>query len=119
LIEGGKEEIGTWNKTAQLVGHEDLGLETNLIEEYRFEKTHWISRPVWFWDKLRECEDIIEVSEPWETVIPDWVFCEDTSCFHKQEDCKEFFADVASPFTRRFVKNFKGVDYQPRVRFSL
>ena len=119
LIKGDEGEISTWNKTAQLVRHEDLELDINSIEEYKFEKAHWISRPVWFWDKLRECEDIIEVSEPWETVIPDWVFCEDTSCFHKQEACKEFYADVASPFTRRFVKNFKGVDYQPRVRFSL
>lgn len=127
LIKGDKENIETWNKTAQLVGHEDLGLDTNLIENYRFgkseksqsDKSYWMSRPVWFWDKLRECEDIKEVTEPWLTVIPDWVFCEDTSCFHKQTDCKEFLADIASPFTRRYVKNFDGVDYQPRVRFSL
>ena len=119
LITGDKEKIGTWNKTAQLVGHEELGLDTTLIEDYRFENPHWISRPAWLWDKLCECEDIKEVSEPWLTVKPDWVFCEDTSCFHKQTDCKEFIADIASPFTRRFVKNFVGVDYHPRVRFSL
>ena len=122
LITGDKEKIETWNKTAQLVGHEELGLDTNLIECYRFgrfDKAHWISRPVWFWDKLCECEGIKEVSEPWLTVKPDWVFCEDTSCFHEQTGCKEFLADIASPFTRRFVKNFDGVDYQPRVRFSL
>ena len=122
LITGDKEKIETWNKTAQLVGHKQLGLDTNLIECYRFgrfDKVHWISRPVWFWDKLCECEDIKEVSEPWLTVKPDWVFCEDTSCFHEQTGCKEFLADIASPFTRRFVKNFDGVDYQPRVRFSL
>ena len=130
LIKGDKENIKNieiWNKTAQLAGHEDLGLNTNLIENYRFgksdksqsDKSHWMSRPVWFWDKLRECEAIKEVTEPWLTIIPDWVFCEDTSCFHKQTDCKEFLADIASPFTRRYVKNFDGVDYQPRVRFSL
>ena len=119
LLTGDKEKIETWNKTARLVGHEDLGLDTDLIEEYRFGNAHWISRPVWFWDKLRGCEDIIEVSEPWETIIPGWVFCEDTSCFHMQEDCKEFFANVASPFTRRSVKICDEVDYQPRVRFSL
>ena len=119
LITGDKGKIGTWNKTVQLVEHEELGLDTNLIEDYRFENAHWISRPVWFWDKLCECEDIIEVSEPWLTVKPNWVFCEDTSCFHEQVECKEFLADIASPFTRRLVKNFDGVDYQPRVRFSL
>ena len=120
LITGNKKEIGTWNKTAQLVDFSKLEMmNTDLIEPYRFQKSYWISRPVWFWDKLCEYEFIEEVSEPWLTVKPDWVFCEDTSCFHKQKVCKEFLADIASPFTRRFVKNFKKVDYQPRVRFSL
>ena len=120
LITDGEEKIGTWNKTAQLVDFSKLEMmNTNLIEPYRFQKSYWISRPVWFWDKLCECEGIKEVSEPWLTVKPDWVFCEDTSCFHEQMDCKEFLADIASPFTRRLVKKFNGVDYQPRVRFSL
>ena len=120
LIVGDREQIETWNETAQLVDFSKLEkMNTNLIEPYRFENSYWISRPVWFWDKLRECEDIKEVSEPWLTLIPDWVFCEDTSCFHNQTDCKEFFADIASPFARRFVRNFNAVDYQPRVRFSL
>ena len=125
LIAGDKEIIETWNKIAQLVRHEELkelGLDVDLIECYRFgrsDKAHWISRPVWFWDKLCEYEDIKEVLEPWLTREFDWVFCEDTSCFHKETDCREFIADVASPFTLRFVKNCDGVDYQPRVRFSL
>ena len=119
LITGDKEKIETWNNTAQLIEHDKLGLVTDLIETYRFKKAHWISRPVWFWDKLCEDESIAEVSEPWLTVKPDWVFCEDTSSFHKATESKEFFADIASPFTRRFVKNFGEVDYQPRVRFSL
>lgn len=119
LITGDKEKIGTWNEIAQLIDFSKLGMNTDLIEPFRFQKSYWVSRPVWFWDELCECEDIQEVSEPWLTVRPNWVFCEDTSCFHKQEDCKEFLADIASPFTRRFVKNISGVDYQPRVRFSL
>ena len=121
LITGEKEKIETWNKTAQLVGHEQLGLDTNLIERYRFEKAHWISRPVWFWDKLRECEDIKEVTEPWLTVSPNWVFCEDASHFYNHENCREFLADTTSPFTQRFVRYFNEdeVDYRPRARFSL
>lgn len=122
LITGDKKKIGTWNETAQLVDFSKLEImNTDLIEPYRFKKSYWISRPVWFWDKLCEYEDIKEVSEPWLTVKPDWVFCEDTSCFYnpKQKDCKEFLADIASPFARRFVRNFKKIDYQPKVRFSL
>ena len=120
LIIGDKEKIETWNETAQLVDFSKLEkMNTNLIEPYRFENSYWVSRPVWFWDELCECEDIKEVAEPWLTEKPDWVFCEDASYFHNQADCKEFLADIASPFTRRFVKNFDGVDYQPRVRFYL
>ena len=121
LITGDKKEIETWNKTAQLVEHSKLGLDTGLIEPYRFQKDHWVSRPVWFWDKLRECERIREIIEPWLTVKPNWVFCEDASYFYNRENCKEFLADTASPFTQRFVKHFHEdeVDYRPRVRFSL
>ena len=44
---------------------------------------------------------------------------EDASRFYHRENCKEFLADTASPFTRRFVTYFDEVDYRPRVRFSL
>ena len=119
LIEGDKEEIGTWNSIAQLVKPDKLGLKTELIEPYKFDKEHWVSRPVWFWDKLRECERIREIIEPWLTVKPGWVFCEDTSYFEYRENCEEFLAETASPFTRRFVKKVDDVDYRPRVRFSM
>ena len=119
LIDGDRKKIGTWNKTAQLVGHYALGLNTESIEPYRFTKDHWISRPVWFWDELREHGQIKEITEPWLTAKPDWVFCEDASQFYKRNACREFLADTSSPFTRRFAKGFNNVDYRPRVRFSL
>ena len=121
LITGDKEKIETWNETARLVNYDNLGLDTDPIEPYRFRKAHWISRPVWFWDKLRECEDIKEVTEPWLTVSPNWVFCENASQFYNRENCREFLADTTSPFTQRFVKYFNDdeVDYRPRARFSM
>ena len=119
LIDGDRKKIGTWNKTAQLVGHYELGLNSESIEPYRFKKDHWISRPVWFWDKLREHGQIKELTEPWLTAKPDWVFCEDASRFYKRNGCREFLAETSSPFVRRFAKGFPNVDYQPRVRFSL
>ena len=121
LINGDEDKIETWNKTARLLDYTNLGLDTDPIEPYRFKKDYWISRPVWFWDKLRECEDIKEVTEPWLTVTPNWVFCEDASGFYDHENCREFLADTTSPFTQRFVKYFREdeVDYRPRARFSL
>ena len=121
LINGDEDKIETWNETVLLADYTNLGLDTDPIEPYRFKKDYWISRSVWFWDKLRECEDIKEVTEPWLTATPDWVFCEDASRFYNREDCREFLADTTSPFTQRFVRYFteNEVDYRPRARFSL
>ena len=124
LLEDGNKKIGTWNKTAQLVDHHKLGLDTDLIEPYRFKNDYWISRPVWFWSELRECENIPEVVDPWLTDKPNWVFCEDASRFHDQKSCQEFLAHTTPPFTRRFVKHFKRVNnkivrYEPEVQFWL
>lgn len=119
LITGDRKQIETWNQTANLVEYSKLGLRTNLIEPYRFEKDYWISRPVWFWSKLRECDIIKEIREPWGTEIPNWVFCEDASRFYERRNCKEFLADTVSPFTRRFAKGFEKVDYRPKFRFAL
>ena len=119
LITDAEKKIKAWNSAAQLVDYRELGLNTDLIECYRFKKDYWISRPVWFWDKLRECEKIKEVTEPWVTIKPNWVFCEDASRFYYQKDCIEFLADTVSPFTRRCIYGFKDVDYRPRVRLSM
>ena len=119
LIADDEKKINVWNRTAQLVDYRELGLNTDLIEPYRFKKDYWVSRPVWFWDKLRECESIQEIKEPWLTVKPSWVFCEDASRFYNRKDCQEFLADTASSFTRRYVKDFRRVDYRPKVRFWL
>ena len=119
LIDNVEKKIKAWNSTTQLVDYRELGLDIDLIECCRFKKDYWISRPVWFWAKLRECEHIKEVSEPWLTVKPNWSFCEDASRFYNQNACREFLADTVSPFTRRCIKGFKNVDYRPRVRLAL
>jgi hypothetical protein len=120
LVDSDKKEktIKTSNRTTKLKSYTELGLKTDTIERFRLKKEFWLSRPVWFWDGLRDCEDILEVKEPWETVRPNWVFCEDVSKFCK-DDYQEFVAQVESPFARRFVKELDGIKYQPRVRFSL
>lgn len=118
LMTGDVTDIETWNKTARLVSHEELGLSER-IEPFRLKKDHWLSRPVWFWDELRECEDIVEVKEPWKFERPNWVFCEDASRFHERNECREFVADVESPYARRFVRDLDDVEYRPVVRFSL
>jgi len=109
--------IEIWNATARRMRYDELGL-SEIIEPSRFKKDHWLSRPVWFWDELRECEDILEVREPWKVKRPNWVFCEDASQFY-EKGYREFVADTESPFSRRFVRMFEGVKYRPIPRFAL
>lgn len=116
LLEGEIPNIGTWNRTTHLCGLDGLGLNHNKIEAYRFKKDFWLSRPAWFWEKLSEYQEIKEVSEPWERKETSFVFCEDTSSFHKQKECTEFHAELESPFRRRFVYRVEGINYEPAVQ---
>jgi len=111
-----ESETETWNRTTGLVGLDKLSLDHTNIKEYGFKKDHWLSRPTWFWQKLSENQSIKEVSEPWERKKTKFVFCEDTSSFHKQNECTEFYAELASPFRRRFVYRVNGINYQPAVQ---
>ncbi len=119
LLKGDVNDIKAWNKVAQLTNHEELGMQVNVIDQFRLKKKYWLSRPVWFWQDLRESADIVEVTEPWKAMKPDWVFCEDSSCFYGREFCREFVVHTESPFARRYAKYFDDIDYQPMVRFSL
>jgi hypothetical protein len=116
LLDGDLETIDVWNETACLTC-KSLPLHTEVIESYRFEKRHWISRPVWYWEGLEQCNEILEVKEPWNVKMPSWVFCEDASRFCKEG--QEFVANVESPFARRYVKRFPKLKYGPLVRFSM
>jgi hypothetical protein len=117
LLVGDPSKTETWNRTTGLVGLDRLSLDHTNIKEYGFKKDYWLSRPTWFWQKLSENQSIKEVSEPWERKKTKFVFCEDTSSFHKQKECTEFYAELASPFRRRFVRRVNGINYEPAVQF--
>lgn len=119
LLKGDIGQIETWNKSAILAEVDALGLKSDVIEDSRLSKSHWISRPVWFWDKIRELETIDEVREPWKIVFPNWAFCEDISKFEAKECTSEFVAEVGSPYSRRFLKKIEGFQYNPLYRLSL
>lgn len=117
LLAGDVRHIESWNATARLVPHHPTVL-SDAIERFRLSKSHWLSRPVWLWGELRECEEILEVREPWKVKSPGWAFCEDASRFFKG-GYGEFVAEGDSPFSRRFVRRYRGIDYRPAYRFSI
>lgn len=118
LLKKDHSEIASWNETTRFASFRELPLDHKMIEEFRFKKDFWVSRPVWFWGKTTSSQRITEVREPWKRETLKFLFCEDSSSFEKQKNCREFTADVDSPYTQRFIhaKMFEGVDYRPRVR---
>ncbi len=90
-----------------------------IIEPSRFLRKDWLSRPVWFWNDLRDNEIIDEVKNSFSTHRLEHVFCEDTSKFESKGIATEFVADLNSPYARRFVKRIDTIQYTPLVRFSL
>jgi hypothetical protein len=108
--------LQSWNQCAKFSQYKDLNIDYKRIDKFRFSKSHWFSRPVWLWRKLAEFAGIEEVAQPLEKEHTDFRFCEDASRFYQKRVCKEFIADVDSPYNRRFVRRFRNVEYQPRVR---
>ena len=112
-------DIEYWNRIATLSEPDIKGLSSS-INRYLFNKSNWLSRPVWFWNDLINSEEIKEVRDPWSTPNPGFVFCEDISKFMPIDDVRSFVADLESPFVRRYVKHLEPpLTYTPIVRFSL
>ena len=120
LLELDHTKVENWNKTTKFEPFDKLGLDFEIINQFRFTKDYWLSRPVWFSSQLSDCQDIKEVQEPWEREEIDFVFCEDSSSFYKKDECRTFIAKMESPYDRRFVRNFhNGVEYSPIKRLNL
>jgi hypothetical protein len=119
LVRGSRDDIGVWNSTAKRHVTEAPNFDMKALEPYRLKKSHWLPRPVWFWRDVINCNNIKDVKEPWNIVEPEWVFCEDTSTFHPEEQCRPFKAEVVSPFASRYVRDIEGVNYFPKQRFAL
>jgi hypothetical protein len=112
------KNIKVLNSTASFLEPNKLGI-SSVIQPFRFSKTNWVSRPVWFWNDIRDNESIDEVKNPFTTSYIDQVFCEDASKFFAKSEAREFVADLDSPYSRRHVKYLQKIHYTPLVRFSL
>jgi hypothetical protein len=116
-----------FDRFARIADSKTLGLE-NRLQQFAFEKAHWLSRPSWYWPEVTLANWIEEVRNPWGTPIHDAFFCEDVSCFARIEDTREFRIRIPSSYeTRRCIRQdskkaapwkeeLPSVDYQPIVR---
>jgi len=135
LLRGDTDKVATWNMSASLFPPKSLWSEKAQLRQktagHALPEENWLSRAAWFWGEVRKIEDIEEVRNPWSSERSDFVFCEDVSRFHPQREVREFVADLASPFVRRYVidtnacsnrklaEALREVNYRPKVRFSI
>jgi hypothetical protein len=119
LLVGDQRGLETFNATVRFDPPEELRLDLRKLNKFQFPAAHWCSRPAWFWEELRKSEEILEVRDPWSREDVNWEFCEDGSSFFPRSECRPFEAELPSSDTRRFIRSFEGVDYEPQVRFAL
>ena len=81
LILGQCDDIETWNQLCNPVEQSIDDLLNERLKQYKFKKSHWLWRPVWYWPDINRDEGIEEVKNPWTVKEIDWVFCEDISRF--------------------------------------
>ena len=112
--EEGRERADSWNSCAHLADApvglvDDLGI-------VRFEKAKWCDRPV-FWTEGIETEEIVRQLIVVEDANPEeFVFCEDSSAFHKVGNCDPFVAAHNTMSDNRFIRWLTEGD--PRTRYG-
>ena len=103
LVRDGFQNMDGWNRLCDPINEEIDDLLADLLTEHRFERRHWLWKPVWYWPDINRDERIPEVKDPWTVKDVDWVFCENISRFIPTALADDFRADVSPPFTKRFV----------------
>ncbi|TFG82699.1 MAG: hypothetical protein E4G74_02310 [Erysipelotrichales bacterium] len=120
LLRGSPDAIESWNATTAISDKITDAIDTGKISKYEFRAANWFSRPVWYWNKIMNSDEIPEVGEPWTFKESSYAFCEDSSRFHPKEECTMFVARGVSEFSMRFLKHFgTDVDYYPKKFISI
>ena len=107
LMDDGVGNLESLNRLCDPVGSEVPNLLDERLAKYRFERSHWLLRPAWYWPALNRDDSIDEVRDPWKAgeANAEWVFCENVSRFLPLETAQAFRALVSPPFMKRYVVN--------------
>ncbi len=101
LLIGSAEDVEAWNEAAH--AGDASGLDAERIRRHHYSLSRFLSRDVWYWGALREDKDIPEVAQPFVARPSPFLFCEDVSRFVDPTSTREFVADVAGDYVRRFI----------------
>ena len=118
-------QLDSWNHVVR-AEQEPFGLDTGLFRDHvrgaRFAAQIWTPMPCFWWPTVRAKDGLkalyFEADDDW----PDAVFCEDVSRFVPMEGGeeygppKEFEAEIAGSWARRYIVFENGYEYSPRSR---
>ena len=133
LLANSPHDIEEWNRLCNPDNPEIEGLLSPSLKRYKFNRTHWLWRPAWYWPEINKDEAIEEVRDPWTFKEVKWVFCENYSRFMPIEFTRSFRARVSPPFIKRFIYDIDSpnadnciserelrepAQYEPQANFS-
>ena len=123
LLGDGANQLEAWNQVVRPEG-EPFGLDETLfhthLREARFAKSFWVPTPCFWWPSLKADDRLTKLFFEAEGNWPDAVFCEDVSRFVYASDegqwgpPKEFEAEIAGSWPRRYVLCEGDYQYSPR-----
>lgn len=119
LLVGDHELLETWNAVAVRHTKDISNLVIEHLEPHYFQPSRWLTRSAWYWRKVMNNENILDVRKPWEIEYVPLAFCDDTSRFRNEEKVKSYRAAVDSSFAERFIEKVEKVDYLPPQRLAM
>jgi len=131
LYNGRSRQPKSLDKLAKFGPVSELPVHYRKIGRHAFKNAQWVSRPMYLWPTISADDSIAEVQDPAQVSSLGAVFCEDVARFAPPDAAREYVADLASPYTRRFAadpsaSHFEAfgeeigrVNYEPAVRFSM
>ena len=110
LLKNGRTEREMWNQLCNLSGQAIDDLLDDRLKRHKFQKSHWLWRPAWFWPEINADDEIDVLRDPWDERLVDFVFCEDISKFVPVDRARDFKANISPPYIKRFVFNHDAED---------
>ncbi len=91
-----------WDRTAELWSEAGTGIDESAVSPARFEKSYWLGRPAWYWQKLTDLP-LLELRDPWKRRPSDRVFCEDVSRFLPKHSARRYHSGLSPEFLNRWI----------------
>ena len=64
LIREKREDLSMWNRLCNPVDQEIEDLLSDNLKQHKFNNSHWLWRPAWYWPDVNKDENIEEVRDP-------------------------------------------------------